>query len=94
MKQLYQSNENFFRSYFSMNSSKNFYPVINNNYTNSIGESGNINNINYAPNNQMMGNNNNAFLKLNNGFNTQNYGKNNIIPERKSEEKDKNNGSN
>ena len=84
IKQLYQSNDNFFKSYLSMNSSKNFYPVINNNYDNNIGESGNINNMNYTPINQMM-ENNNGLLNLNNGLNNQNYEKNKITKEKQAE---------
>ena len=84
MKQLYQSNENFFRSCYSINSSKNFYPVINNiSYpNNNIGESGNINNLNYPP--IILGNP--TLINLNNGLNNLNNGKNNIIQEKKIEE--------
>ena len=95
MKQLYQSNDNFFRSCLSINSSKNFFPIINNiNYGNNnngntnIGDSGNFNNMNYPPINQMMLANT-AFLNINNGLNNNlNYGKN---IEKKAEDNNKNN---
>ena len=81
MKQLYQSNENFFRSCYSIHSSKNFYPINNNMvYPNNIGESGNINNLNYPP--ILIGNP--TLINLNNGLN--NNDKNNIIQEKKIDE--------
>ena len=89
LKQLYQSNENLFGSW--MNSSKNFYHIINNNYSSKIGESGSINNINYTPINQMFGNNN-ALININNGSNNQN-GKINIAQEKKPEENTSQNNS-
>ena len=98
MKQLYQSNDNFFRSLCSFNSSKNFFPVINNvnignNGNNNIGDSGNINNFNYPPINQMM-TANTAFFNINNGLNNNlNYGKNIVIQEKKVED-NKNNKKN
>ena len=89
LKQLYPSNENLFGSW--MNSSKNFYPIINNNYSSKIGESGSINNINYTPINQIFGNNN-ASININNGANNQN-GKINIAQEKKPEENRNQNNS-
>ena len=37
-----------------MNSSKNVYPIINDNYSSIIGENGNANNIYYVPINQIL----------------------------------------
>ena len=90
MKQLYQSNENLFGSWINT-SSKNFYPIINNNYSNKIGESGSINNINYTPINHMFGNNN-ALMNASYGLNNQN-GKMNIAQEKKPEESNNQNNS-
>ena len=92
MKQLYQSNDNFLKSCLSINSSKNFYPIIGNIniVSNIIDESGNINNLNFMPFNQIMTVNNNTLLNLNNrlnNINNENFGKNNIIQEKKFEEK-------
>ena len=54
-----------------MNSSKNVYPIINDNYSSIIGENGNANNIYYVPINQIFGNNN-TLINLNNGLNNHN----------------------
>ena len=97
LKQLYQSNENFFRSCFSMNSSKNFFPVINNvsNGNNNVGEIGNMNNVNYATPISPVITGNPTIINLNNGLHNINYGKNIIIQEKKGEENNnKNNEKN
>jgi hypothetical protein len=80
-----QSNDNFFKSCLSMGSSNNYYPIISNiNYSsNNIGESGNMNNINYQPINQMIIGNT-ALLNINNGLNINtNLGKSNINQDKK-----------
>ena len=79
-----QSNENLFRSCFSLNhSSQNFYPIMNNvNYTsNNAGETMNISNLNYQPITQIIPNNSIPVLNLNNN----NYIKNSVIKEKKND---------
>ena len=95
LKQLYQSNDNFFRSCFSLNSSKNFFPNnINNGNNNNIPEIGNMNNLNYIPINHVMAGNP-TIINLNNGLNNINYGKNIVIQEKKGEDiNNKNNEKN
>ena len=78
------SNENLFRSCFSLNhSSQNFYPIVNNvNYaTNNTGENVNISNLNYQPVTQIIPNNPTPSFNLNNN----NYIKNNVIQEKKND---------
>ena len=84
-KQFNQSNINFYRSYLSLGSSKNFFSNINNinNGSNNIGESGNINNINYQPIHQMIIGNP-TLLNIDNGMNNnQNIGNNNVNQDKK-----------
>ena len=79
-----QSNENLFRSCFSLNhSSQNFYPIMNNvNYTsNNAGETMNVSNLNYQPITQIIPNNSIPVLNLNNN----NYIKNGVIKEKKND---------
>ena len=79
-----QSNENLFRSCFSLNhSSQNFYPIMNNvNYTsNNAGETMNVSNLNYQPITQIIPNNSIPVLNLNNN----NYIKNSVIKEKKND---------
>jgi len=78
------SNENLFRSCFSLNhSSQNFYPILNNvNYaSNNAGENINISNLNYQPVTQILSNNPTPVLNLNNN----NYIKNNMTQEKKND---------
>ena len=79
-----QSNENLFRSCFSLNhSSQNLYPIMNNvNYTsNNAGETMNVSNLNYQPITQIIPNNSIPVLNLNNN----NYIKNSVIKEKKND---------
>ena len=79
-----QSNENLFRSCFSLNhSSQNFYPILNNvNYaSNNAGETMNVNNLNYQPVNQIMPNNSTPLLNLNNN----NFIKTGVTKEKKND---------
>ena len=79
-----QSNENLFRSCFSLNhSSQNFYPILNNvNYaSNNVGENTNTTNLNYQPNTQIIPNNPTPVFDLNNS----NYIKNNMTQEKKND---------
>jgi len=76
-----QSNENLFRSCFSLNhSSQNFYPILNSvNYaSNNTGETMNVNNLNYQPVTQIIPNNSTPVLNLNNN----NYIKTGITKEK------------
>ena len=77
---LNKSNENFFRSCLSINSSRNLFPILNNiNYDNNIGENEHINNLNYQPISQIMEGNpsiSNINVGLNGNINNINYGKN------------------
>jgi hypothetical protein len=79
-----QSNENLFRSCFSLNhSSQNFYPILNDvNYAgNNTVETMNVSNLNYQPVSQIIPNNSTPLLNLNNN----NYIKNGVNKEKKND---------
>ena len=88
---LNQSNENYFRSCLSINSSRNLYPILNNNNSNNnIRENGNMN-YQYIPENPSIQNLN---AGLNNNMNFNNNGKNFISQDKKFEMIDNKNSIN